>query len=92
YLVLKETGAKLSLPELQSVFERKFYNSLELVDVPILYKKEMSDNSSAIKLGKNMLGIFHEEVDLDGAIQLKLSNCHSPHNYTTKTASRWIYS
>ena len=77
YLVLKETGAKLSLPELQSVFERKFYNSLELVDVPILYKKEMSDNSSAIKLGKNMLGIFHEEVDLDGhtieAVELPLS-------------------
>ncbi len=77
YLALKETGAKLPLSELESIFERSFYHSMEHVDVPILFKKDIPDLPSGIGMGKNMLQVFHEEVNLDGhtieAVELPLS-------------------
>ncbi len=84
YLALKETGAKLPLSELESVFERSFYQSMQMVNVPILYKKEMPDQASALKIGKNMVQVFHEEVNLDGhtieAVELPLSAQLYDHN------------
>lgn len=55
------------------------YLSLELdhPDIPVIYKKEMPDKDSAIELGKKLLKVFYESVDLTGkeiiGVELPLS-------------------
>ena len=55
------------------------YLSLELdhLDIPIIYKKEAPNKDSAIELGKRLLKVFYESVDLTGkeiiGVELPLS-------------------
>ncbi|WP_163336125.1 PD-(D/E)XK nuclease family protein [Desulfopila sp. IMCC35008] len=84
YTALQQTGDILPLSELESVFASKFYQSMELVNVPILYKKDMPDTPSAIFMGNKMLQAFHKEISLDGytieAVELPLSAPLYNHN------------
>ena len=77
YTALQQTGEVLPLPELETAFSRKLYQSIEQAGVPVLYKKDTPDTASAISMGKKMLQAFHQETSLDGytieAIELALS-------------------
>lgn len=84
YTAIQQTAHILLISELESVFASKLHQSMELVNVPILYKKDMPDTPSAILMGKKMLRAFHEEINLDGytieAVELPLSAPLYNHN------------
>ena len=84
YLSLKETGNKPSFAEVESVFMKKLYQSMESVEAPILFKKNMPDIASSIYLGKTMMAAFHEQTSVDGftveAVELPLSATLHNHN------------
>jgi len=65
YRNIMETGKKPSLIKLEATFINGLFQSMEHTDAPVLYKKDMPDNSSAIVLGKSMLGVLHEKADLE---------------------------
>ena len=84
YRSLQETGNKPSFAEVESVFMKKLYQSMESVEAPILFKKNMPDIASSIFIGKKMLEVFHEQTSLDGctieAVELPLSATLHNHN------------
>jgi putative RecB family exonuclease len=77
YLALQQTGQILPLPELETAFTRKLYQSIDQAGIPVLYKKEMPDTASAVNMGKKMLQAFHSETNLDNhtieGVELALS-------------------
>jgi putative RecB family exonuclease len=77
YRSLQETGSKPSFAEVESVFMKKLYQSMEAVEAPILFKKNMPDIASSIFMGKKMLEVFHEQTSLARctieAVELPLS-------------------
>ncbi len=84
YRSLQEAGNKPSFAEVESVFMKKLYQSMEAVEAQILFKKNMPDIASSIFLGKKMLEVFHEQTSLDGftveAVELPLSATLHNHN------------
>jgi hypothetical protein len=63
---------------------KKLYQSMESVEAPILFKKNMPDIASSICVGKKMLEAFNEQTSLDGctieAVELPLSAPLHNHN------------
>lgn len=70
-------GEPLPLPELQRCFVEALALSLGQCSAPVRYRKECSDIDQVAALGKAMLAVFHEQVDLTGmtieAVELPLS-------------------
>ena len=66
YLSLKETDKKPPLSLMEAGFSSKLYQSLEMETAPILFNKDMPDTSTAVSMGKKMLGVLHEETQIDG--------------------------
>jgi len=55
-----------SLKILQELFEDHISTALDNIKVPIIYKKVTPDRSGAIAMGKSMLKVFYESVNIDG--------------------------
>jgi putative RecB family exonuclease len=66
YRSLKDNGSIEPLNVLEEIFEERVRLDLERTDVPVLYKKEASDQESLINMGKALLKAFYENVNLDG--------------------------
>lgn len=62
---------------LEDLFAEQLTGEIQATDVPVLFKKETPDLGSAIAMGRSMLKVFHEQVDLGDtevvAVELPLS-------------------
>lgn len=71
------TGEPLPLAELQRSFVEALALSVGQSTVPVRYSKELADIDQVAALGKAMLAVFHDQVDLTGmsieAVELPLS-------------------
>ncbi|PKN07050.1 MAG: hypothetical protein CVU73_14550 [Deltaproteobacteria bacterium HGW-Deltaproteobacteria-8] len=76
YLSLQQ-GITEPLDILEDLFAEQLAGEIQATDVPVIFKKETQDLGSAITMGRNMLKVFHEEVDLGDAevvaVELPLS-------------------
>jgi putative RecB family exonuclease len=66
YRGMKNTGIPESMDVIQEVFEDCLAVDLENRNIPVIFKKEMSDQKSAIEIGKNLLKAFYESNKMDG--------------------------
>jgi len=77
YRSLKDRNYLEPLNILEELFADCISLELDHSDIPIIYKKETPDKDSAIKLGKRLLKVFYESVDLTGkeivGVELPLS-------------------
>ncbi len=65
YLSVKD-GDLLSLDMLQNIFKESLLRNVESVSVPILFKKDTLDMDSALSMGKRLVEVFYENVNLIG--------------------------
>ncbi|MBM9606740.1 RecB family exonuclease [Desulfopila inferna] len=66
YREVKETGAVPRLERLLTLFEEGVALQVENIKIPVIFKKEAPDLSSLIKMGKQLVQTFYENVDLTG--------------------------
>jgi putative RecB family exonuclease len=66
YRSLKENGVPDLLWQIQDFFQDHLNADLNSRDIPILYKKETPDRESTIQMGKGLLKVFYEGIDLTG--------------------------
>jgi putative RecB family exonuclease len=66
YRSLKDKGSLKPLKDLEELFCDSLSLEIDNSDIPIIYKKEAPDKDSAIELGKRLLKVFYESVDLTG--------------------------
>jgi len=66
YRSLKDKGSLKPLKDLEELFCDSLSLEIDHSDIPIIYKKEAPDKDSAIELGKRLLKVFYESVDLTG--------------------------
>ena len=76
YLGLQQ-GIVEPLDILEDLFTEQLAGEIQATDVPVIFKKETPDLAAAIVMGRNMLKVFHEDVDLGDAevvaVELPLS-------------------
>lgn len=76
YLGLQQ-GITEPLDILVDLFAEQLAGEIQATDVPVIFKKETPDLAAAIAMGRNILGVFHGEIDLGGAevvaVELPLS-------------------
>ena len=58
----KQQGITEPLDVLEDLFAEQLAGELQATDVPVLFKKETPDLSSAVTLGRHMLQVFHAEA------------------------------
>ncbi len=77
YRALKDKGSLEPLNILEELFCDCISLEIDHSDIPVIYKKEAPDKDSVIKMGKSLLKVFYESVDLTGkeivGIELPLS-------------------
>lgn len=77
YYLGLQRGITEPLDALEALFAEQLTGEIQVTDVPVLFKKETPDLGSAIAMGRNMLKVFHEQVDLGDtevvAVELPLS-------------------
>ncbi len=66
YRSLKDKGSLKPLKDLEELFCDSLSLEIDHSDIPIIYKKEAPDKDSVIKMGKGLLKVFYESVDLTG--------------------------
>jgi len=66
YRRLKENGVPDPLWLIQDLFEDILNVDLDNRSVPVLFKKETPDTKSTIQMGKGLLKVFYENIDLTG--------------------------
>lgn len=66
YRTMKDKGTLEPLPVLLELYEDCVALEIDHSEVPIIYKREAPDRQSVIDLGKAMLAVFHESMDLSG--------------------------
>ena len=66
YRSVKDSGNPEPLEGIISRFEDCLSLDLDHSDIPVIYKKEAPDKDSVIKMGKGLLEMFYESVDLTG--------------------------
>lgn len=76
YLKLQQ-GEVEPLDVLEGLFAERLVGEVQVADVPVLFKKETPNLESAIAMGRRMLQVFHNEIDLGEAeiiaVELPLS-------------------
>jgi len=77
YRALEDKGTLESLNILEQLFADCISLEIDNSEIPVIYKKEAPDKDSIIKMGKSLLKVFYESVDLTGkeivGIELPLS-------------------
>ena len=66
YRSVKNSGNPEPLEAIIGRFEDSLSLDLDHSDIPVIYKKEAPDKDSVIKMGKGLLEMFYESVDLTG--------------------------
>jgi putative RecB family exonuclease len=66
YRSVKNSGNPESLEAIIGRFEDCLSLDLDHSDIPVIYKKAAPDKDSVIKMGKGLLEMFYESVDLTG--------------------------
>ena len=66
YRSLKDKGSLKPLKDLEELFADCISLEIDHSDIPVIYKKEAPDKDSVIKMGKGLLKVFYESVDLAG--------------------------
>ena len=62
YRALKNHGREESLKSLHDRFQTCLELDLDNTSIPIIFKKDTPDRDAAIKMGKKMLSLFHENI------------------------------
>ncbi len=66
YRAINDKGIYEPLSVLEELFEACLSYDLDDKYIPVLYKKTMPDKASALDMGKRLLEIFYESIDLTG--------------------------
>ena len=66
YRSIMETGEPASLEVMTELFSESISLDIDSPDIPVLYKKEAPDPESIMEMGKQLLSVFHDNVDLTG--------------------------
>jgi putative RecB family exonuclease len=64
YRALKDKGSLEPLKILEELFSDYLSLEIDHSEIPVIYKKEAPDKNSVIKMGKSLLKVFYESVDL----------------------------
>ena len=77
YRALKDKGSLEPLNILEELFADCISLEIDHSEIPVIYKKEAPDKDSVINMGKGLLKVFYESVDLTGkeivGVELPLS-------------------
>lgn len=66
YQSIIETGEIVPLEVMEDLFTESITLAIDNSNVPILYKKEAPDRDSVIEMGKKLLAVFCENIDITG--------------------------
>src|SRR5210317_985907 len=66
YKSVMDTGEGAPVEIMQELFAESVSLAINDASTPILYKKEAPDKNSIIEMGRQLLQVFHDEVDLTG--------------------------
>ena len=66
YKSIMDTGEGTPVEIMQELFAESVSLAINDASTPILYKKEAPDKNSIIEMGRQLLQVFHDEVDLTG--------------------------
>lgn len=66
YRSVMDSGEGASVADMQELFAESLALAINNSSVPVLFKKELPDKDSVIELGRQLLEVFHVEVDLTG--------------------------
>jgi len=66
YRSVMDTGDGASVEVMQELFAESVSLAIDDASTPVLFKQEAPDKDSIIKMGRQLLQVFHDEVDLSG--------------------------